>query len=1016
MGSPSCYYTLDSGVPLARNDTVDQLSTGSGGGYVLLTSTQLLENLAHFSRERIPERVVHAKAAAAKGYYEVTDDVSDITDADFLNGLGKKTEVLMRIPTTGPERGSADTVRDFRGFAVKFKTSEGNQDWVFNNQPVFFVRDPVKFPSLNRSHKRHPATNSVSADMFWDFHVNNQESIHALMFLFGDRGIPASVRTLNGYSGNTYKFTKDNGKRYVYVRVHFKSNQGIHYLTNAEGARYAGTEPDKHILDLQDAIKMGDYPSWDIYVQVIKPGDIAKAPIDIFDMTKTWPKKLYPLRKLGRVTLNKNPDNWFADVEQAAFSPSNMVPGIAPSPDPMLQARMFAYPDAQRYRLGVNYQYLPTNAPKSQVYCPIERDGRMNFTSNSGGDPNYIGSQLKPVRFLERLDKNQPPVELSKGHANDITALDQTMVSEPSPVCTLVTDKDFEQPRALWQIMASQEGAHDRFIDNLAANVSGVTVTWLRERVYGICEKLCEIFFATVFPLIPILHVRSFSEDFQQLWKSIDPVNPHNSETSIFLRRKPGFLCLLSSILFAALASSSPKRRIGALGENAQLVDTGDMYFLTTVSATLNGFPRQPSVYSLAAFIFSQSQFVREEEFSDAPEFISTAFRIALGMGLHRKVAHPGLSMAEIETRRRIWWYILHLDVMSSTSSGLSPLFVDEKMTNADFISQYDPPEWNSVNLQPEIDTRYLVASQRYEVTTKTRKILCCHFEDYFDTLTAVAEVEQDLHKVVRSTNALTDELILSANRAAEQQPSVASGSSADYLNLAATMARPFDRVWTLRPDPNDTEVVGFSAWSALLLHLMVHKAYCALYVPLFKNPAMASYEIIRSSAVKHAQAFVQLFIRVCNDSISEPYHWMYPGTYQPLQSVSLLLADLLQHPHSDHAELSHSLVDSIFELYKVDEGFVSQDDPPNRFLSTSSRDAWTLLLHTRRRALEQLGIDHHVLTPSNNEQVQEQVHNEIEIPPHFAQLTPGDGLAVANSFDWHEWDNMLGGSLGIIA
>ncbi|RVX71666.1 hypothetical protein B0A52_03850 [Exophiala mesophila] len=491
MGSAGQYYTLDNGVPLPRNDTVDQILTGSGGGYVLLTSTQLLENLAHFSRERIPERVVHAKASAARGFYEVTDDVSDITDADFLNGIGKKTEVLMRIPTTGPEKGSADTVRDFRGFAIKFKTNEGNQDWVFNNQPVFFVRDPVKFPSLNRSHKRHPGTNSTNADMFWDFHVNNQESVHALMFLFGDRGLPASVRTLNGYSGNTYKFTKDNGSSYVYVRVHFISNQGIHWLTNAQGAKYAGTEPDKHMLDLQDAINRGDYPSWDLHVQVIRPEEIDEAPVDIFDMTKVWPKKQFPLRKLGRVTLNKNPDNWFAEVEQAAFSPSNMVPGIAPSPDPMLQARMFAYPDAQRYRLGVNYQYLPTNAPKSQVYCPIERDGRMNFTGNYGKDPNYIGTSLNPVHFLEKLGPNNlndrqsqatpPQKQLNATKAN---SLDHVQVATPSPVFTVVTDKDFEQATALWRLMEKQDGAHDRFVGNAAAHIADVTTPVLREKAY----------------------------------------------------------------------------------------------------------------------------------------------------------------------------------------------------------------------------------------------------------------------------------------------------------------------------------------------------------------------------------------------------------------------------------------------------------------------------------------------------------------------------------------------------
>ncbi|KIW82394.1 hypothetical protein Z517_05421 [Fonsecaea pedrosoi CBS 271.37] len=496
------HYTLAEGIPLPRNDIIDQLPTGSGGGYVLLTSTQLLENLAHFSRERIPERTVHAKAAGARGYFEVTDDVSDVTDADFLNGIGKKTEVLMRISTVGPARGSADTVRDFRGFAIKFKTNEGNQDWVFNNQPVFFVRDPVKFPSLNRSHKPHPTTNAADASMFWDFHVNNQESIHALMFLFGDRGLPSSVRHVNGYSGNTYKFTRDNGASYVYTRITFKTVQGIHYYTNAEGAAIAGTDPDAHLLDLQGAIGRGDFPKWDVYIQVMRPEEIAHAPVNIFDMTKVWPKGLYPLRKVGRVTLDTNPKNWFAEIEQAAFSPSNMVPGIAPSPDPMLQARMFAYPDAARYRLGVNYQFLPTNAPVPTVYCPIERDGFMNFTPNYGGDPNYLGTRLKPVKFSDRTSNanvvstdflNQKGQEQQQQKLKNLSLGRPDEVQIPTPIAafTQVDDhRDFEQPVALWRIMAGQEGAQARFVDNVAAHVSGVGEKWLRDEVYAMFAKV----------------------------------------------------------------------------------------------------------------------------------------------------------------------------------------------------------------------------------------------------------------------------------------------------------------------------------------------------------------------------------------------------------------------------------------------------------------------------------------------------------------------------------------------
>ncbi|KAL8748219.1 MAG: hypothetical protein Q9190_000038 [Brigantiaea leucoxantha] len=363
-------------------------------------------------------------------------------------------------------------------------------------QPVFFVRDPVKFPSLNRSHKPHPGTSSPSADMFWDFHTNNHESIHALMFLFGDRGLPSSLRHVNAYSGNTYKFAKANGT-YCYVRIHLISNQGVHYFTNAEGAQIAGTDPDRHLLDLQEAIRSGDFPSWDVYVQSIYPDQISKAPIDIFDMTKVWPKGLYPLRKAGRVQLNRNPVNWFSEIEQAAFSPSNMVPGIEPSPDPMLQARMFAYPDAARYRVGVNYQFLPTNAARSDVYCPIERDGFMNFTPNYGTDPNYIGTRLKPVKFSS---KHQDPDSSAvwqessnqgldkarlQNKSTETKTADHVQFSTPVAVASKVEDKDFEQATALWHIMGKQEGAQSRFVDNLSAHVSGVETKWLRQDVYG---------------------------------------------------------------------------------------------------------------------------------------------------------------------------------------------------------------------------------------------------------------------------------------------------------------------------------------------------------------------------------------------------------------------------------------------------------------------------------------------------------------------------------------------------
>ena len=324
--------------------------------------------------------------------------------------------------------------------------------------------------------------------MFWDFHVNNQESIHALMFLFGDRGLPSSVRHTNAYSGNTYKFSKADGL-YHYIRIHVLTNQGVQHFTNTEGATFAGTDPDHHIQDLQEAIKSGNFPSWDVCVQTVRPEEIADAPVDLFDMTKVWPHQKYPLRKVGRMTLCKNPDNWFAEIEQAAFSPSNMVRGVEPSPDPMLQARMFAYPDAARYRLGINYQFLPTNAAKSEVYCPIERDGYMNFTKNYGEDPNYVGSKIKAARFLT-AEQGGPNPEAWKGAARATTknvgTYDQTSASEaPVSFASEVTEKDFTQATALWQLIGKQAGAQKRFVDNVSAHISGCEKKWIRDEAYG---------------------------------------------------------------------------------------------------------------------------------------------------------------------------------------------------------------------------------------------------------------------------------------------------------------------------------------------------------------------------------------------------------------------------------------------------------------------------------------------------------------------------------------------------
>ncbi|KAJ6263855.1 Catalase [Drechslerella dactyloides] len=454
-------YTLAEGVPYGSATTAQHFGGDNIKGLMLLQDTQLIETLAHFSRERIPERVVHAHAVGAWGEFEVTHDISEFTDAKFLNGIGKKSKTLLRVSTVGPERGGSDSIRDVRGWGMKIFTEEGNQDWVFNSIPVFFVRDPIKFPSLNRSHKRHPATNMTDPTMFWDFHNNSQEGIHALMLLFSDRGTPKSIRHINAYSGHTYKLTKEDGT-FHYIKVHIKTNQGVENLLNDDAVKLAGQAPDFHAADLHQAIVNENYPSWTVYFQIMKPDDAETYRWNIFDMTKIWPHSDFPLIPVGKLTLNRNPANYFADIEQAAFSPSNMVPGWAPSADPMLQARMFAYNDAARYRLGVNYQQLPCNRAVSHVYCPYQRDGFMTFTDNYGGDPNYVGSDLKPVTFAGNVGANGCVVG---GH--------EKWIGQVIGFTSRVVDDDFVQPRAFWEVLGKQNGQREHLAYNVACHLSG---------------------------------------------------------------------------------------------------------------------------------------------------------------------------------------------------------------------------------------------------------------------------------------------------------------------------------------------------------------------------------------------------------------------------------------------------------------------------------------------------------------------------------------------------------------
>jgi catalase len=383
--SDSKKLTTAFGIPVG--DDQNSMTAGSRGP-ILMQDAHLLEKLSHFDRERIPERVVHAKGAGAGGYFEVTADVTKYTKAKFLSKVGKKTEVFARFSTVGGEKGSADSARDPRGFAVKFYTEDGNYDFVGNNTPVFFIRDPLKFPDFIHTQKRHPATNCPDPDMFWDFLSLTPESIHQVTILFSDRGTPATYRHMNGYSSHTFKWYNTRGESF-WVQYHFKADQGIKNLTRQEAARLAGENPDHATKDLYDAIERGEYPSWTLKMQIMAREQAKDYRFDIFDITKVWPHSDFPLIEVGRLVLNSNPKNYFAEVEQAAFCPGNLVPGIAASPDKMLQARIFSYHDTHIHRLGPNYHLIPVNSPKAAPEKSYQRDGLMRVDDNGGSGPNY---------------------------------------------------------------------------------------------------------------------------------------------------------------------------------------------------------------------------------------------------------------------------------------------------------------------------------------------------------------------------------------------------------------------------------------------------------------------------------------------------------------------------------------------------------------------------------------------------------------------------------------------------
>lgn len=422
--------------------------TGGNPGPVLLQDIHLIEKLAHFNRERIPERIVHAKGAGAYGYFEVTHDVTRWTKAKFLSKVGKRTEAVARFSTVGGEKGSADAERDPRGFALRFYTEEGNYDLVMNNTPVFFIRDPLKFPDFIHTQKRNPATNCKDPDMFWDFLSLTPESVHQVTILFSDRGTPKSYRHMNGFSGHAFMWYNDQGE-YVWVKYHFKTEQDIQNLTRAEAIRIAGEDPDHATRDLYNTIASGGVAAWRVYVQIMTPEEAGTYRFDPFDITKVWPHSDYPLIPIGRMVLNRNPENFFAELEQAAFSPGNFVPGVGPSPDKMLQGRLFAYHDAHRYRLGANYSLLPVNAPRDAKVNNYQRDGFMRFDDNGKGGPNYYPNSSNGPR--PDANAAQPAVDIAG-------VIARHTYTHPN--------NDFVQTRALYEkVMSETDRAH--LIDNI---------------------------------------------------------------------------------------------------------------------------------------------------------------------------------------------------------------------------------------------------------------------------------------------------------------------------------------------------------------------------------------------------------------------------------------------------------------------------------------------------------------------------------------------------------------------
>ena len=457
--------TTSAGAPVPDNQ--NSLTAGERGP-LLLQDYQLIEKLAHQNRERIPERPVHAKGWGAYGTVTMTGDISKYTKAKVLQP-GAKTEMIARFSTVAGEAGAADAERDVRGFALKFYTEEGNWDLVGNNTPVFFVRDPYKFPDFIHTQKRHPRSNLRSPTAMWDFWSLSPESLHQVTILMSDRGLPTDVRHINGYGSHTFSLINADNERY-WVKFHFKTMQGHRHWTNAEAVDVVGKTRESTQEDLFGAIENGDYPKWKMQVQIMPEADAEKTSYNPFDLTKVWPHGDYPCIDIGVMELNRNPDNYFAEIEQCAFSPSNIVPGIGYSPDKMLQARVFSYADAHRHRLGTHYEALPVNAPHRPVHH-YHKDGQMRFFANNPIPDAYY----EPNSFdgpVEQPSAAEPPLKVS-GDADRYNHR--------------IGNDDYSQPRALFELF--DEGQKSRLYSNIAEAMFGIA-DFIIERQLGHFEKV----------------------------------------------------------------------------------------------------------------------------------------------------------------------------------------------------------------------------------------------------------------------------------------------------------------------------------------------------------------------------------------------------------------------------------------------------------------------------------------------------------------------------------------------